>query len=115
MWPFTARTSKHQEKTTSTARPTSPSTSQSQPNASFPPFTGSGVCDVCNASLDERKAYVVPNRIFYHSAKYREQQRNSTIAKLTGIPMTDDYFAQALARDKSPGSAVCEECIHLFP
>jgi hypothetical protein len=81
----------------------------------FPPFTGNGVCDVCNQPLNGISAYIVPNNVFYRSQKYRNQQRNSPMAKMMGIPMPDSYFEQNMARDNSVGSAVCENCIHLFP
>jgi len=80
----------------------------------FPLFTGSGVCDVCNASLSGRTAYLVPNKVFYNSKKYREQQKNSPMAILMGVPMDDAYFSLMQAQDQSQGSAVCENCIHLF-
>ena len=80
----------------------------------FEPFTGTGVCDVCNAPLLGKKAYIVPNNVFYRSEKYREQQRGSIMAKLMGVPMTDGYFETLLRNDHSAGSAVCEDCIHLF-
>ena len=80
----------------------------------FPLYTGSGVCDVCNNSLSGRKAYIVPNHVFYNSRKYRDYMRNSAMAKMMGIPINDAYFAQMQARDHSQGSAVCEDCIHMF-
>ena len=80
----------------------------------FPLFTGSGVCDVCNNSLLGRKAYLVPNEIFYNSKKYREHQKNSPLARLIGIPIDDEYFTIMQARDTSEGSAVCENCIYMF-
>ena len=80
----------------------------------FSLFTGSGVCDVCNASLSGRVAYLVPNNVFYNSRKYREQQRNSAMAALMGVTMDDAYFSRMQAQDHSQGSAVCENCIHMF-
>ena len=80
----------------------------------YPLYTGSGVCDVCNCSLIGCKAYIVPNNVFYNSQKYRDYMKNSVMAKLMGMPINDAYFAQMQARDKSQGSAICENCIHMF-
>ncbi len=80
----------------------------------FKPFTGSGVCDVCNAPLQGKKAYLVPNEVFYRSQKYREHQRNGFMAKMMNVPMNDAYFENLLRMDHSIGSAVCEDRIHLF-
>ena len=80
----------------------------------YPLFAGSGVCDVCNESLNTRKAYIVPNDVFYRSPKYREYVKKSPMVAMFGVPVDDNYFAQMKAKDTSPGSAVCEECIHLF-
>ncbi|MDR1764941.1 MAG: hypothetical protein LBR77_02355 [Lachnospiraceae bacterium] len=88
--------------------------SASSGSIAYKPYTGGGVCDVCNRSLSDCKAYMVPNHTFYNSRKYREFARKSSIAALFGVPMTDAYFAQMEARDHSAGSAVCESCISMF-
>ena len=80
----------------------------------FPPYNGSGVCDVCNRPLSGLKAYIVPNNVFYSSRKYRDYIRNGPMAMMMGIPVNDAYFAQMQARDTSAGSAICENCIHMF-
>ena len=80
----------------------------------FQLFTGGGVCDVCNESLSDRKAYMVPNNIFYNSQKYRNYMKNSPLAALMGVPINDAYFARMQSQDKSQGSAVCEKCIYMF-
>ena len=77
-------------------------------------YTGTGVCDVCNNSLSGITAYIVPNNVFYNSSKYRTYIKNGPMAVLMGIPIGDAYFAQMQAQDKSAGSAVCENCIHMF-
>ncbi len=79
----------------------------------FAPFTGDGVCDVCNAPLGGRNAYIVPNDVFYSSPKYREHYRQ-LMRRLTGQPIPDSMFVQMHAEDRSPGSAVCENCLHMF-
>jgi hypothetical protein len=81
---------------------------------SFPPYTGLGVCDVCNRPLGDCKAFIVPNHVFYNSRKYRDYVRNGPMATLMGFRMDDAYFARMQAQDTSQGSAVCESCIHMF-
>ena len=80
----------------------------------FPRYTGSGVCDVCNAPLGSITAYRVPNDVFYASSAYK----NHFCSTMTmfGIPRADALaqLAMQAAKDKSPGSAVCENCIHMF-
>ena len=80
----------------------------------YPPYNGDGVCDVCNCSLNNVKAYLVPNNVFYNSQKYRNYMKNSTLAKMMGLPVNDAYFAMMQAQDQSQGSAVCENCINMF-
>ena len=80
----------------------------------FRPFTGTGVCDVCNQPLNGRSAWIVPNHTFYHSQAYRNYMNTHGPAALFGMRMTDADFARMEAQDHSQGSAVCEECIHLF-
>ena len=83
-------------------------------NNKYPRYTGSGVCDVCNCSLTGVTAYIVPNRVFYNSNMYRTHVKNSPMMRLMGMVVDDAYFAQMQARDNSAGSAVCENCIHMF-
>jgi hypothetical protein len=80
----------------------------------FKPYTGSGVCDVCNKPLSSCKAYIVPNDVFYRSPKYRNWVKNNSLSALMGVPINDAYFAQMQARDHSQGSAVCEDCVSMF-
>jgi hypothetical protein len=76
--------------------------------ASYPPYSGSGVCDVCNRSLSGVKAYVVPNRVFYNSPKWRAR------FKSINFMATDADIERMRNLDTSQGSAVCENCIHMF-
>ena len=82
----------------------------------FPLFTGSGVCDVCNKPLSGITAYIVPNQVFYSSPKYRDYWCNSPFVAMLGGTRQQKEAAlnQQAAMDKSPGSAVCEDCIHMF-
>ena len=80
----------------------------------FKPYTGTGVCDVCNRPLGDVDAYIVPNDTFYASWKYRQYVRSSPLATLFGHTMDDSYFNQMRARDNSAGSAVCQDCIYMF-
>jgi len=79
----------------------------------FPPYSGSGVCDVCNQPLYDRKAYIVPNFAFYSSAKWRTHFKQMT-TRMHGFPITDAEINNMRDSDRSPGSAVCQDCIHLF-
>ena len=73
-----------------------------------------GVCDVCNKGLSGKKAYAVPNDVFYASPEYREYMKSGPFAAITGHRMTDADIDRMRDQDKSPGSAVCEDCIHMF-
>jgi uncharacterized membrane protein YhaH (DUF805 family) len=75
---------------------------------SYPLYTGSGVCDVCNRSLGSVKAYIVPNRVFYASPSWR------AYFKRVSFGATDADIKRMETNDRSPGSAVCENCIHMF-
>ena len=79
----------------------------------FKLYTGQGVCDACNRPLSGVKAWIVPNDVFYASPQWRELQKNN-IFKLTGVKGTDADIARMQAQDHSPGSAICEHCIHMF-
>ncbi len=79
----------------------------------FKVYTGQGVCDVCNRPLAGVKAWIVPNDVFYASHQYRELQKNNLL-KLTGVKGTDADIDRMAAQDHSPGSAICENCIHMF-
>ena len=81
-------------------------------SANYPPYTGGGVCDVCNKSLTGVKAYIVPNKTFWASRKYREYYKNTPMGRMIG--MTDMHIDLLAMRDNSQGSAVCDECIHMF-
>ena len=78
----------------------------------FEPYTGGGVCDVCNQPLSGRQAWVVPNAVFYGSRQYREHLKNSM--RMMGLSPTDADVERMRLMDHSPGSAVCENCIHMF-
>lgn len=82
-------------------------------------YAGSGVCDVCNRPLSGQSAYIVPNPIFYGSPEWREHFRQIHRSML-GLMDTDaetslDRQIDMMQRsDSSAGSAVCEDCIHMF-
>jgi hypothetical protein len=65
-----------------------------------------GMCDVCGGSLATRKAYFVPNDVFYHSRQY--------INWCAKIGMSEAMLRVREQQDTSPGSAICENCIHMF-
>ena len=80
----------------------------------FKRYTGGGVCDVCNCSLNGKRAYIVPNHTFYTSRKYRNWVNSNGMNAMFGIITPDAEFDRREAMDHSAGSAVCEDCIHLF-
>lgn len=86
---------------------------QTASKKTYPPYTGSGVCDVCNRPLSEAKSYIVPNGVFYASPKWRAFYKQTGIMFM-GRPFSDTDIAMMQARDHSAGSAVCEHCIHMF-
>ena len=79
----------------------------------YPLFTGTGVCDVCNQPLSEGKAYIVPNNVFYASPKWRAWYKQTGVLFMRR-PFSDADIAAMQARDHSAGSAVCEQCIQMF-
>ncbi len=85
------------------------------PLSSLRPYHGSGVCDVCNRSLSEGKAYIVPNNVFYASPEYRKYyaDMNAVLISLTG-QSAEQALRYMQLNDHSQGSAVCENCIHMF-
>jgi len=90
------------------------STQNTAQSVKFPLYTGGGNCDVCANSLNGISAYFVTNTVFYNSKKYRDYAKDLPMARFAGVTIDDAYFADMQANDKSPGSAVCEKCIHLF-
>ena len=80
---------------------------------SYQGYVKGGVCDVCNQPLDGIKAYAVDNKTFYDSPEYFEHLKNVQ-KKLFGLELTRAEYENRRKMDTSPGSAVCENCIHLF-
>ena len=78
----------------------------------FEPYTGGGVCDVCNQPLSGKQAWVVPNDVFYASPQYRNHLKNTM--RMMGMSPTDADVERMRMMDHSPGSAVCQNCIHMF-
>ncbi len=91
----------------------SPEVKSTQPEVPFPLYHGGGLCDVCNRSLTDLKAYIVPNDVFYGSRQYRDYYRNMS-STVFGFTPTDQEMDALRAKDSSSGSAVCENCIHMF-
>jgi len=75
----------------------------------FEPYTGPGVCDGCSRGLAGVRAYRVPNAVFYASPQWRDQ-----IKRISFGTMTDVDINRMRDSDKSPGSAVCEDCVGMF-
>jgi hypothetical protein len=93
------------------------STQNTAQSVKFPLYIGGGggICDVCANSLNGISAYFVTNTVFYNSQKYKDYVKEYWFAKkFAAVACDDAYFADMQANDKSPGSAVCEKCIHLF-
>lgn len=80
----------------------------------FQPYTGTGVCDVCNGSLSGKQAWIVPNDVFYASPKYKQWHRDMMARMGMSAMQADAAINQMRMMDTSPGSAVCENCIHMF-
>ncbi len=80
---------------------------------SYEGYVKGGVCDVCNKSLEGKKAYAVPNDVFYASKDYRDHLKKLQ-KDLFGLELTDKDIDFRAAQDKSPGSAVCEDCMPMF-
>lgn len=85
------------------------------PLSSLRPYHGNGVCDVCNRSLSGEAAYIVPNNVFYASPEYRKHyaDMNAVFFSLSG-QSAEQALRYMQAQDHSEGSAVCENCIHMF-
>lgn len=82
----------------------------------FSHYYGTGVCDVCNRSIESGEAYLVPVSIFYSSSQYREFLAHgpfSFMINLSGMSV-DAYIAHARSVDKTAHSAVCPDCVHMF-
>ena len=82
----------------------------------FSPYTGNGVCDVCNSALQGKKAWIVPNAVFYASPGYRQHQKNTMafFGRNLSDAQVDMMILDMAAKDHSIGSAVCEDCIAMF-
>ena len=110
---------KRNKKPASDPKPTAPKPTPPKPAApkpaaprQFQPYTGTGVCDVCNQSLSGKQAWVVPNDVFYSSPQYRAHLKSTM--RMMGMMPTDADVERMRMMDHSPGSAVCENCIHMF-
>jgi hypothetical protein len=89
----------------------------------FPLWKKGGVCDACGNSIKGVTAFLVPNNVFYDSKEWREyfHKTNPYIEVLSKVlpDMSDDEISDEQIRrmrkdDKSNGSAICENCIHMF-
>ncbi len=102
----------------------------------YPAYHGKkadAVCDVCGRPLSLAfQVFLVPNADFYASDKYREYYKKKSasfnkelLSRLPGMENVlekaggDDTFGDAsfmvlMERDNSKGSAVCDDCIHMF-
>ena len=72
----------------------------------FPAWNGGGRCDVCLKSLAGTRAFAVPNSIFWNSPKYIAWNKERGV--------DEAFLRMQAANDPSPGSAICEDCIHMF-
>jgi len=80
---------------------------------SFPVYSGTGICDVCNRSLSGVTAYIVPNHVFWNAPAYRRYLKQKQ-ANMWGMNISDSEIDMMAARDNSRGSAVCSGCIYMF-
>jgi hypothetical protein len=73
------------------------------------------VCDVCGKPLDLDKTWFVPNDIFYSSEKYKKWFKEQPMFSMAyGDADVNSVLDFMRSRDPSQGSAICEDCIHLF-
>ena len=79
----------------------------------FDAYEGTGICDICYNKLENTKAYLVPNDIFYASKQWRAFAKKTTAAK-TGVTPSDQDIDRQRDMDTTDGSAVCENCIGMF-
>lgn len=84
-----------------------------KPKERFERYPGSGVCDVCNASISAFEAFKVPVATFYGSRAYKNFLRNHPMLSMMGGNV-DAYIANMRAMDHTTHSAVCPSCIHMF-
>lgn len=80
----------------------------------FIPYNGEGICDVCGKNLKSTKAWVIPNDVFYAAPKYREWYRNHIGAMGISAAEADANLDRMQKQDTTQGSAICEDCVHLF-
>lgn len=78
----------------------------------FDKFTGSGLCDVCNAGIKSGEAYMVPVEEFYAADGYRKWLSKMPIIQQTGG--AGAFLARARATDHTTHSVVCSTCLPLF-
>jgi hypothetical protein len=93
-----------------------PASGFAQPAKEYPLFTRGGACDVCSQPLAGKTAYSVPTPVFWASPKCRDcmvSGPGSAVPKMMGMD-PEAAFQGIRARDASPESAVCEDCVHLF-
>jgi hypothetical protein len=79
---------------------------QSYTSGDFPEWDGGGRCDVCLQDLTVKRAYAVPNKIFWNAPKYIDWNKERGV--------DESFLRMQAANDPSPGSAICEDCIHMF-
>ncbi len=83
---------------------------------SFERYSGSGVCDVCNKDIGSCEAYRVPVNVFYSSKKYKEWLTHGPLSSMIQIGGgVESYIAHMRLSDTTSHSAVCSECVHMFP
>ena len=80
---------------------------------SYQGYVKGGVCDVCNQPLEGKKAYAVDNKTFYDSPEYFDYLSRFQ-KSVFGLELSKADYEMRRKSDTSPGSAVCENCIHMF-
>jgi hypothetical protein len=91
---------------------------EAQVETGYARYPGSGVCDVCNRDIGPGEAFQVPTAEFWASSKYQAWITTNPVTRgmlmMSGVTV-DDYIAMQRGRDTTAYSAVCPDCIHLFP
>jgi hypothetical protein len=88
------------------------------PEAKYPRYPGAGVCDVCNRDVQPNEAFQVPTAEFWASRGYKDRVAANPVTRgmlmMSGTSV-DDFIAMQRRMDTTEYSAVCPDCIHLFP
>lgn len=72
------------------------------------------ICDVCGCPLNPDTTWFIPINIFYYSPKYRQWMKDNRLSFYPPGTMVEQIINDMRARDNTPGSMVCSDCVELF-